>query len=84
MLKSSTLEGDEPRRYPDDERLVVRKKAHRFYFVKFRPYEDPQLKAKIEEAEKLISEIDQEKAQIFAKILERQVHKFGIATCSYH
>ena len=79
MLKSSTLEvgGAEPTHKNAAEERLVPKKVHQFYFVKFSPYEDPQLKARIEESAKIISKIGPEKLRIYEKIQERQV--FGLS-----
>ncbi|KAK2651134.1 hypothetical protein Ddye_018623 [Dipteronia dyeriana] len=59
-----------PYREPVNVDKCVKKKVHRFYFVKFWAYEDQNLKSRIAEAEKLIKKIGQEKRSISIKLQE--------------
>lgn len=45
----------------------VEKKVHQFYFIKFWPYEDQNVKSRIKEAEKLIEKIDEDALHINTK-----------------
>lgn len=77
-LKYNSLKCDEAthKAYAFDEQHVP-KKVHRFYFVKFLPYEDPKLRARIEDAENQITRLGQEKSRISQNITGKMVRKFG-------
>lgn len=49
------------------------KKIHVYYFVKFRSYEDPQLKNKIDQADKDLQKKNQARSQLFDQIKLKKV-----------
>lgn len=51
------------------------KQIHYFYFVRFRLYEDPKLKAKIEQADKEIQKKNQARFQLTEVLKAKRVHK---------
>lgn len=51
------------------------KKIHVCYFVKFRSYEDPQLKNKIDQADKDLQKKNQARSQLFDQIKSKKVCK---------
>lgn len=51
----------------------VEKKVHQFYFVKFRPCEDQNVKYRIEEVKQLLEKINQEQLSMNEKLRTKQV-----------
>lgn len=57
----------------NDQFPITIKKVHQFYFFKFQSVEYLHLKAKIKEAEKRISDLNQSRSQVAEKLKERTV-----------
>ncbi|KAK1276384.1 Proton pump-interactor 1 [Acorus gramineus] len=54
------------------------KQIHSFYFVKFRPYDDPKLKAKLEQADKECQRKSQARSQIIDALKEKRAERSSV------
>ncbi|PON49686.1 LOW QUALITY PROTEIN: Fido domain containing protein [Parasponia andersonii] len=61
-----------------DEDINVSKKIHQFYFVKFRPHQEPSSESKIEKAEKLIQKLNRDEIQVTTRIEETELTRDDI------
>lgn len=77
QFQKNGIEKDNQRAEPDEQIMNLpeegdlTKRVHRFYFVKFWPSD---VEARIEEAEKLVEEVNQEAVEISEKVEERMVY----------
>lgn len=57
------------------------KQIHSFYFVRFRPYDDPNNKAKIDKLDKEISQKNQERIKVTDKLKAKRVSREYFCYC---
>ncbi|PON74869.1 hypothetical protein TorRG33x02_246430 [Trema orientale] len=61
-----------------DEDINVSKKVHQFYFVKFRPHQEPCSVSKIKKAEKLIRKLNRDELWVTKRIEEIELTRDDI------